>query len=135
MGVQLPKPPKGAPRNYVVCKDCPACHLKVGNNTRVCRGCGHVFTNVKQHLNSYHTQSHFHTPTINPDGSAIEARKSTRKRTKHNPQNSFDYLDKDEQAHLKIALQNSRQTTRHATCGESVTGWSGPQKRKQAQSC
>ena len=80
----------------------------VVGNTRICRGCGHVFSNVKQHSHMHSHMMHAPAPTVNPDGSPIEARKSTRKRTKHNPQNSFDYLDKDEAAHLQIALQNSR---------------------------
>lgn len=80
----------------------------VVGNTRICRGCGHVFSNVKQHSHMHSHMMHTPAPTVNPDGTPIEARKSTRKRTKHNPQNSFDYLDKDEAAHLQIALQNSR---------------------------
>lgn len=108
-----PKPAKGAPRNYVVCKECPSCHLKVGNNTRICRQCGHVFTNVKEHHPRHSMRGHLDMigVTTNPDGTPIEARKSGRKRTKYNPANSFDYLDKDEAAHLQIALQNSRQNT------------------------
>lgn len=107
----IPKP-KGAPRNYVVCKDCPTCHLKVGNNTRVCRGCGHLFSNVKEHAPRARTSLES-TPSTNPDGTPLQARKSGRKRTRNNPANSFDYLDKDEAAHLQIALQNSCKRDAH----------------------
>ena len=61
--------------------------------------------------------------TTNPDGTPIEARKSSRKRTKHNPANSFDYLDKDEAAHLQIALQNSRQSKEGMRWGPDEARW------------
>lgn len=44
---------------------------------------------------------------VHPDGTPVEHRKSARKRTRTQAPSAFDYLDKDEAAHLQIALQNS----------------------------
>ena len=76
-------------------------------NTRVCRGCGHVFTNVKQHSSHHQHMHHFTGPPTNPDGTIMESRRSTRKKAKYTPSNAVDYMDKDEQAQLQIALANS----------------------------
>jgi hypothetical protein len=96
-----------------VCKDCPQCKLSVGNNTRVCRQCGHHFGTSRQNSNLHSLQfQSYQPPQLNSDGTPMETRKSSRRRVKHNPQKDFDYIDKDEATHLQIALQNSRTTDR-----------------------